>query len=559
MKLRPYQKEGVTAVLSAFETGDSAIMSWATGLGKTLAFCEVIRRMLTSPGDRAIILAHRQELLEQAGDKVTRLTGFEHETEKAEQYADRQSSGLLRWRAPVILTSVQTQVASRGDGFRMDRFEPNDFKLLIVDEAHHATANSYRAVIEHYRQNPKLKLLGVTATPNRHDEESLGQLFGVSAHEMGLLDGIIEGWLVGVSSRQVYVDSLDLSNVPTSCGDLNGRELARVMEYEQTLHGVVQPTIELAGDRKTLVFAASVAQADRMAQIFNRHQPGSAAFVCGKTPQDDRDGIMAAFRNGRIQRLVNCGVATEGFDVPDIGCVAIARPTKSQPLYQQMAGRGTRVLASLDIDQYETAHDRLAAIRNSKKPDLLLLDFVGNSGQHTLMSAVDVLGGTYSDDVLAIARDALLHKDAVADVREVLEEAEKLERERSKMKRDAESTEEQRRRRGIRPGVAFKTKSVNPFDVYDIDVKRVPAWSKDRVPTPGQINALTNFGVREPELLTFSAASQLLDTLCQRADAGKCRVRQAAILKRRGYPIDCSFEEASLLIGKIAEREGWNR
>ena len=438
----------------------------------------------------------------------------------------------------------------------MDRFDPNDFSLLVVDEAHHATSDTYRAVIEHYQQNPDLKVLGVTATPNRHDEESLGQMCGSVAHEMGILDGIMDGWLVDLASRAVNVGSMDLSKVNPGAGDLNGKELAAVMEYEPVLHGVVYPTIEVVEDRKTLVFAASVAHAERMSEIFNRHKSGCSRIVHGKTPADLRDRIIADYRAGEFQILCNCGIASEGFDVDDIGCVAIARPTKSQPLYQQMVGRGTRVLESINVDQYECSDARLAAIADSEKPNLLLLDFVGNSGKHKLMTAVDALGGNYSDDVLAIARDALRHADRTENVREALSDAEKREVEQSRIQRDAESVEQQRRRRGFRPEVEYSTKEVNPFDVFDVSVRREPGWNKGRLPTPGQIQALENFKIANPGRYTFTAASQLLEQLIGRAVAKRCTFKQSVEFKKRGFPSDCTREEGNALMDKI-RASGW--
>lgn len=557
MKPRPYQQAGIDAVLEKFAEGSSTLVSWATGLGKTVLFAHVMGRILQQqPGARCGLLHHRRELGEQAAKKIQRITNQPIEFDQAEQYADRYQHGLLKWKAPIVIMSVQTQVARHGDGFRMDRFDPNDFNLLVIDEAHHATSDTYKAVIEHYQQNPDLKLLGVTATPNRHDEKSLGQIFGSDVAEMGILDGIMDGWLVEPNTQAVYVGSMDLSSVKSTAGDLNGKELAAVMEQEPVLHGVVYPTIKAAGDRKTLVFTASVAHAELASEIFNRHRSGCSRIVHGKTPSDLRDRIIADFRANEFQYLCNCGIASEGFDVDDIGCVAIARPTKSRPLYQQMAGRGTRVLESLNIDQYERSDDRLEAIAGSAKPNLLLLDFVGNSGKHKLMSAVDMLGGNYSDDVLAIARDALRHADRTQNVREALSEAEKREVEQSRIKRDADTVEQQRRRRGFRPEVEFGMKEVNPFDVFDVSVRREPGWNKDRLPTGPQIAALERFKVSNPGRYTFTAASQLLDQLIGRMKADRCTFKQAAVLKRHGFPIDCTIKEATGQIGKIAQA-GW--
>lgn len=556
MTPRPYQEKGIKAVLQKFTECNSTLVSWATGLGKTVLFAYVINRMLVRQGDRAMVMPHRRELLKQSAKTIKKVTNLPIEFERAEEYADREQHGLFKWKAPVIVTSVQTQIASHKGGHRMDRFDPNDFTLLVVDEAHHATAASWRAVIEHYRQNDNLKVLGVTATPNRHDEESLGQIFGSAADEMSLLDGIMEGWLVEVAADTVHVGGMDLSKINLSAGDLNGRELANVMEREGPLHQVVYPTIKVAGNRKTLVFAASVPHAELMSEIFNRHEPNCAAVVHGKTPDELRDRIIAKFRAGDLQYLCNYGIANEGFDVDDIGCIAMARKTLSQPLYQQMAGRGTRVLESLNIDQYGEAKDRIAAIAASSKPELLLIDFVGNHGRHKLMTAVDVLGGNCSEDVLAIARDGIQQSGRTQNVREILSEAEKKEREQSTLKRESDDVERQRRHRGFRPEVEFTMKEVNPFDVYGVSARREHGWNKGRLPSPKQVAAMERFGVKDADRYTFSAASQILDQLIGRMKEGRCTFKQSAILEKRGFSIDCSIDEASTTIDKIV-RSGW--
>src|SRR5215813_12088037 len=165
-ELRSYQSSAVESVFDHWKEKQSTLIVAATGTGKTETFCEVIRRV--QPG-RAMVLAHRLELVKQA---VHRLRKFQIDSsiEMADLHAEEQ-----QWsRTPVVVSSVQTQYAGRNGNTRMKRFDPNDFSLLIVDEAHHYTAKSYRKVLDYYKQNPNLKVLGVTATPDRADEQALG-------------------------------------------------------------------------------------------------------------------------------------------------------------------------------------------------------------------------------------------------------------------------------------------------------------------------------------------------------------------------------------------------
>ncbi|PJF23981.1 MAG: hypothetical protein CUN53_20150, partial [Phototrophicales bacterium] len=149
----------------------------------------------------------------------------------------------------------------------MSRFRPDEFSLLVVDEAHHATAATYKRMIAYYRRNPKLKVLGVTATPDRADEQALGQIFENVSYVYELPQAVRDGWLVNPIQQCVVVESLDFSGVTMTAGDLNVGELADVMEEERNLHTIVSTTIDVAAGRKTLMFAASVKQAERTCEI----------------------------------------------------------------------------------------------------------------------------------------------------------------------------------------------------------------------------------------------------------------------------------------------------
>lgn len=273
--------------------------------GKTVVFAHVINRMRSM--GRCKVLAHREELIFQARDKIEKVTGIRPDVEMASMWASER--GLFGQKSPVVVSTVQTQNAG-GDGEgRKARFDPDEFILVVVDEAHHATADSYRKVIDYYRQNPKLKVLGVTATPDRHDEEALGQVFGSVAFEYGIVDAIADGFLTPIRQQVVSVSDLDLSQVRTTAGDLNGADLAKVLEFEKNLHGMVAPTLEIVGDRKTLIFAASVAQAERIAEIINRHKSGAAECIFGNTEKDRRRELLRQYATGMFQFLVNVGVA----------------------------------------------------------------------------------------------------------------------------------------------------------------------------------------------------------------------------------------------------------
>ena len=358
MKLRPYQSEAVDAIYAAWQTHQSTLAVLPTGTGKTIMFAHVIKQL---PFGRTLLLAHREELIWQGSNKIEAVTGTRPDIEMAEFQADRRMWG----QSKVVVSSIQTQVAGNEGKGRMKLFDPEQFALVIVDEAHHCTAVSYRKVLEHYKQNPKIKILGVTATPDRADEKALGEIFESVAYNYELMEAIADGWLVPITNRLMVIQGLDYSKIRTTAGDLNGADLAQQMLYETPLHKITDGTLKMIGDRRTLVFAASVAHAERMSEIFNRpeNKPGSSRWVCGETPKDQRRQMIADYAAGKFQILCNVGVATEGFQalrshliekgVEDLGMrflrgVGLAvRKGRSVILIASTAGRGQEIVDPL--------------------------------------------------------------------------------------------------------------------------------------------------------------------------------------------------------------------
>lgn len=411
--LRPYQENAVESVLREWETKQAVLGVAATGLGKTTIFAALIQRT----GKRALILAHRAELVHQARKRLAQF-GVNVEVEMADQRASTS-----RFHRSSVVATPQTLFSGRDGATRMTKWRPEDFDLVIVDEAHHYTSESYFNVLRYFRQHSGLKMLGVTATPDRADGEALSKVFQSVAFNVEIIDGIDGGYLVPIRQQLVRIEGLDFSSVRTTAGDLNGADLARVMEAEKTMQGVASATVNVAGPKRTLIFTASVAQAEQLAGILNRHKPGGADWLHGGTPKELRADMLKRFAEGKTQFLVNCAVLTEGFDDPGIECVVMARPTKSRCLYCQMVGRGTRPVPGV-ADDHDTPAHRRAAIAASAKPFLTVLDFVGNSGRHKLITTADILGGRVSEEARARATQRIEDKGEAADIRQELAEAE---------------------------------------------------------------------------------------------------------------------------------------
>jgi superfamily II DNA or RNA helicase len=551
MRLRDYQVEALEAVDRTFSDVDSALLVQPTGTGKTVCFSHAIKRQ----HGRSLVLAHRQELIFQAADKIARVTGERPDIEMADMVAAEDvDDGSTLWgsKKKCVVATVQTMIA--GDPPRMERFDPTEFGLIVIDEAHHAPAVSYRKVIDYFTaENPHIKVLGVTATPDRADEMALGILFEQVAHVYEITDAVEDGYLVRPHVEMIEVDGLDFSHIKTTAGDLNQGQLGAAMEQatismEEELHRIVAPTLELSRGRKTLIFTTTVAQAERTAEIINRHEPGSAHCISAKTPRDLRMQLLDEYRDGRFTTLVNVGVFTEGFDEPGVEVVVIARPTKSRSLYAQMIGRGTRPLPGV-VDGLATPEERRQAIAQSAKPRLEVYDFVGNSGRHKLVSAADILGGNYDTDVVerakAIAKEREGTGDVLMDLHDAAEQLAQEERERQK-------------RQHIKANARFRQKKVDPFDVLDLKpVHNEPPWFQGKELSLKMRATLERNGI-EPDAVTYTQAKQLIGEICARRDQKLCTLRQRKLLRRFGYHDDMKFDEAKRLIDSIASN-GWRR
>ncbi len=545
MNLRPYQSAASDAIFTEWQEHDSTLVVMPTGGGKTVLFADVIRRVFPR---RALVLAHREELIFQARDKIQRVTGLRADVEMGDYKAENGLFGAAR----VIVSTIQTQCSGGDGGGRMAKFDPARFGVLIIDEAHHATSPSYRRVIDYYRTNPALKILGVTATPDRADEEALGQVFQSVAFDYEVLDAIHDGWLVPIEQQMVHVEGLDYSSIRTTAGDLNGGDLAAVLEAEKNLQQMAAAALAIIGQRRALVFTASVKAAETTAEIFNRHRGGMASWVCGKTDKDERPKVLAAFAAGKLQVVCNCGVLTEGFDDPGVEVVIMGRPTKSRSLYSQMVGRSTRPLPGV-VDGPETPEARRAAIAASGKTSCLVVDFVGNCGKHKLVTSADILGGKVSEEAIELAVMTAKQSGKPVNMTAALDEAE----EELNQKREQARLTEASRRAQLVATARFTMQTVDPFDVLALDPVKQRGWDKGQQLTEKQRSLLTKQGIN-PDTLSFSQGKQLIAEIFRRWNGNLCSFKQAKLLRKHGYSADVGFAEATRIIDSLA-KNGWVR
>lgn len=393
MALRSYQRDALAAIEQATVRGvRRQLLVLPTGTGKTLVFAELIRRR---PG-RALVLAHRDELVAQAVEKLA-MTGVERVGVVKGERNDVD--------AAVIVASVQT--ISRPN--RLPELVAN-FSTIVEDEAHHATAETYRRVLEHvgaFRDEGPL-VLGVTATAERADGAALGAVFQEVVYEARLLDMIRAGYLAELRALQVHV-AADFNELHTRAGDFIESEAEMMLLAANAPAAVARAYQEHGAGRTALVFTPTVRVAYEIAKQFDEAGIAAAALDAG-TPLELRRELLARFHHGAIRVIANCGLLTEGYDEPAIACIIIARPTKSRPLYVQMVGRGTR--------------------RYPGKLDCLLLDVVGATARHDLVTAATLFGvepvGAIEQSVLDAADAGRLAAEQQAAVGRLVAQAVEL-------------------------------------------------------------------------------------------------------------------------------------
>lgn len=496
--LRPYQLEAVDNTFIEWQTIRSTLINLATGLGKSVCFSEVMRRWDVTNQGRILLIAHRKELIYQAVAHAKR-AGLSSGIEMAGRYAKMED---------VVIASVQTlngkttcetcfgegcDYCTDGKSKRFTRFNPRDFGLVTIDEGHHAVAKSYRNVLTWFGQNPNQKTLLVTATPKRTDKKGLHNVCDSVAITVGLKEGIDGGWLVPIRQKFVTVEGLDISRVKVSKGDLQQGQVEQAFlgieeDEERMLHAVVKPTLMEANGRKTLVFASGKEHAEKLCACFNANGV-CAEVVTDDTDDNSRQQSVKRYTNGDLQVLVNCMVFTEGFDAPATSVVANCRPTKSEALYLQIIGRATRTLPGV-VDGPVTAEDRKAAIAASDKDHCVILDFVGNSGEHKLISVANVLTGSNVEpiDLKEAIRIATESGEAV-DIEAL---AEKVKQAREEQ---AERKEQERLHR-----LMTKTKADHAdYTAVDVDLfggqKFDASISNGALVTPKQQNFLYHLGI----------------------------------------------------------------
>jgi ATP-dependent helicase IRC3 len=356
IEIRPYQQEALDAIVAAELRGiRRPLLALPTGTGKTVVFAHLIQQR---PG-RALVLVHRDELVWQAVDKL-------------QVVAPDVPVGIVKAaRDEVQMACLVASVQTVSRETRLARLTP-DFATVVIDEAHHAVAESYRRVLTAVGafEDEGPLTLGVTATPMRGDDVGLDAVFQEIVYQKSILEMIIAGYLCDLRAIQIHLNA-DFHALHTRAGDLIEGELDDLLIEADAPEYVTRAYGEHALGRKALLFTPTIATAQVMAATL-RAAGIAAEALSGETPLDARQAMLRRLKSGETQVIANCAVLTEGFDEPSVECIIVARPTKSRSLYAQMIGRGTRLYPGKD--------------------DCLILDLVGVTTRHDLMSMASLTG-----------------------------------------------------------------------------------------------------------------------------------------------------------------------
>lgn len=531
MALRPYQLNAVKAVHKEWDSGNkNTLVVMPTGTGKTIVFSQIVKDQVAK-GEKVLILAHREELLKQAADKLKASSGMESALEKAANTSI--GSGL-----DVVVGSVQTLRQKS----RLEKFSKDYFGTIIIDEAHHSAADSYKNILEYFNQ---AKVLGVTATPDRADMKSLSDVFDSLAFEYKLPEAINDGYLCKIRTKTIPL-KVDISKVHTLAGDFNPNELGQALDLY--LEAIADSIVKECKGRKTVIFTPLVRISQRLNELL-KDRGVNTVEVNGSSK--DREKILKDFENGKYDAMTNAMLLTEGWDCPSVDCIICLRPTKSRSLYAQIVGRGTRLCKGKD--------------------NLLILDYLWLSGKHSLCHPSDI----FCEDAEVAARTTKKLADYAAtdcggldgpdgtDLIQAIQEAqEEMENEKRQMMRRIEEQEEAVRKRLAEQRQKRKG-LVDPFQyMFSIestairDYKPTFGW-ETKAPSKKAKDAIEGYGVDANSIESAGLANLILKELMKRWDSGMATPKQIRFLENKDFRHVGRWTKAyaSGVIGTISDHD----
>lgn len=320
-KLREHQEDALNNLAKMRrENKTIALICHARGVGETVTAVLDAKAV----GGRTLFLAHTKDLVVQPADTFTKLwqgksVGF---------YVD----GKKQKNTDIVCASIQSVALNLND------FLVNEFDYIIIDEAHHASSESYQKVISYF--TPKF-LLGLTATPERADQKDILDTFQSVAHKLDIQTAVETNQLVPVRCVRIKTN-IDISNVRSNGVRYNAQDLESKLYVPERNNIIIETYLQYAKNRHTVIFCVSVKHAEEIANLLLR-QGVAARAISGTMSTSERKEILVSYEQGKISVLCACDILNEGWDSPKTDVLFMARPTMSKVLYTQQLGRGMRI------------------------------------------------------------------------------------------------------------------------------------------------------------------------------------------------------------------------
>lgn len=491
MKLRDYQEKFCNDISRSFDEFDKVLGVMPTGGGKTVCFS-----YLSKMYARTLIVAHREELISQAAEKIEAITGIAPSIEMG----DSRSTG-----TPTVVSSVQSMVR------RLDKFSRNDFDLVVADEAHLSLSDTWAEILNYFNS----KILGVTATPNRGDHRALGEFYETCASEVSMVDLINQGYLARIKCVQFPV-KIGLDSVRISSGDFVDEDVDSALA--PYLHEIAKYMVKYK-ERKTIVFLPLIRTSMQFSDVCRRHGI-NAIHVDGQSP--DRKDILRDFGEGKYRMLCNSSLLSHGIDIPSIDTVLVLKPTKSQPNYQQMIGRGLRTHPGKDY--------------------LLIVDPLWLSSRHKLVKPADLVS---SDLINASSLTEFIEDRHEREV-DLLDQIVDIKAEREKRLAEEIYLHSQKKEKFLDPiEYAVALLKGTEISTYEPTYR----WEMETI-TPKQAALIQRFGISPSTIKSKGHASKIIGLIMDRRKLGLASPKQVVYLRKMGHPnpMICSMTDASIFL-----------